>query len=893
MKNSIYASPLRVYLSLGILGLIGIYSGLNLPISLFPNSSKPQIWVEVPYGSHTMNEFIKKHGTILEPRFQSISTERVDVDRTQSYYYQNDAYWKIDFQWGTPIRSALKEVETIVHAYSNQFPEEVRNQISIYPSNKGQGFFVAIFYSSIRSLEEIYQLLEPLLIPQISQLSEAAPPKLYNPAEKEILIQLYPDRMAAYQLLPKDIVQAVQSSLSTAQGGTTLIGLQQWPIQIPKLFQNITDLKNIFIPTHGKQKFIPLTDLAKVDYALKTMNTWSAKTTGIPCLILFTTPRPGGNIKKMSDDIRQTIQKTLITLPKDIQYKVMVDPSEFIRSAIQNVFHEVGLGALLAVLILFLFIGSFKNTITAAIEIPLSMILAFIPMKLSGMSLNLISLGGLALSAGMNVDASVVVMENIFRHLHATPSTQPSPLASFQSRLALLVQAVQEVKWVVIASTLASLVVFLPLIFTSNLSGSILSDLAKAVCFSHGFSALVALILVPTIRLQLMSREKNEQKHIPSHSPLEKQMVWLENQYVKVLKRCIYSPQLQKKIYCGLVILLILLIIFILPVLPKELMGKPDTDFIHLNIQTQGHAVLKQMEDLTAEIDSQILNQFHDQIKYTYSNNYQPNASMILARLKNKNSMQFMLKKMQTHFTNTPLIQYQINPWNPAELPIPHPPQLKITIRGGTTDHRLQAAHDVHQLLEENQVFPRLSHEPSLQMATHIILKPDLYRLFHLRSHGIQFLPTDFGDLLRVMTTGRKIGEIFIDDQARDIVLRYLTHPHLSVEEIAALPIGVLNKMIPLRALTPVHTEKQIDSVYKENQRELYAIFGEGEVGDSTALNKSRLNRAKDVIEKAIQQQKLQVMTQMNTENSTPHSSEIPTLSFEMRMKKLIKPYIN
>ena len=126
--------------------------------------------------------------------------------------------------------------------------------------------------------------------------------------------------------------------------------------------------------------------------------------------MVFAQPKADGNVKRMAEDITASIKEVMKTVPSDIQYKALVDPSDFIRSAVENVMHEVLIAAFLAVVILFLFVGNLKNVITAAIEIPLSMILAFILMRISGMNLNLISLGGLALSAGMNVDASVVVM---------------------------------------------------------------------------------------------------------------------------------------------------------------------------------------------------------------------------------------------------------------------------------------------------------------------------------------------------------------------------------------------------------------------------------------------------------------------------------------------------
>src|SRR5262249_43045261 len=152
------------------------------------------------------------------------------------------------------------------------------------------------------------------------------------------------------------------------------------------------------------------------------------------------------------------------------------------------------------------------------IEIPLSMILALIPMRLCGMNLNLISLAGLALSAGMNVDASVVVTGNIFRHF----AKVHGPLRP-RERMEILLRAVKEIRFSVIASTIASVVVFLPLAFTSKLTNAVLGDLAKAVVFSHSFSAVIALILVPTVRFQLMSARPQAGEHL--HGPFEKWLV--------------------------------------------------------------------------------------------------------------------------------------------------------------------------------------------------------------------------------------------------------------------------------------------------------------------------------------------------------------------------------
>ncbi|MEK6579330.1 MAG: efflux RND transporter permease subunit, partial [Bdellovibrionota bacterium] len=406
-------------------------------------------------------------------------------------------------------------------------PVEIRYSSDVWTRGQNSGFLAISFYSSQRSLDELYKVLEPILSSRLTKVQDASETGLYNPTSKEIRIELIQDKMASLGLLPRDVGRTVTTALGGNSGGTITVGTQKISVQMPRVVQKLEDLSQVLIQTPNGQT-VHLSDIAHIDFGIQSGQSRSFKTSGQSSLILFSEPKPGGNIKKMAEDILDIVHEVEPSFPPDVQYKVLVDPSAFIRGAVHNVFHEVAIGALLAVLILFLFIGSFRNTITAAIEIPISMVLAFILMRLSGMNLNLFSLGGLALSAGMNVDASVVVMENIFRHFESSPAAR-----SFTERLSIIIGAVKEVQFAVIASTLSSVVVFLPLAFTSDLSYAVLGDLAKTVVFSHSFSAFVALILVPTVRLQIMSSAKG--KTVEVHSPIEKWIRKLERGYAGAL----------------------------------------------------------------------------------------------------------------------------------------------------------------------------------------------------------------------------------------------------------------------------------------------------------------------------------------------------------------------
>ncbi len=802
---------------LGFLGLLGIYAGFNLPVSLFPNSSKPVVWFSIPYGNLTSEEFLNTHGKAIENQVRGITVDKAEVEVIQAFYGRHSAEFEVFFKWGAIPNTALKEVQTLVNSYVARLSDESRDGLRLWLNNENSGFFAVSFFSETRDLDDLYDYLEPLIGPKIAKVKDAQDPVLWNPSSKEVRVEFNPNTMAALGLFPRDVDQAIATSLGGRNGGALTIGNSRLQVEMPRQLQKAEDLKHVPIISPAG-RMVHLGDFAHISVGPKTQDSKSFKTNGAPSLILFATPRPGGNVKRMSEELLQVVTELMPTLPKDIQYRVLVDPSEFIRSAVENVFHEVAIAALLAVFILFLFIGSVRNVITAAIEIPLSMILAFILMRWTGMNLNLISLGGLALSAGMNVDGSVVVMENIFRHFELEPGPHDAP-----SRLRLVMKAVSEVRFPIIASTIASLVVFLPLTLTSDLSYAILGDLAYAVVFSHGFSAIVALLLVPTVRLHLMQSGKDVGH---SHSPIEKQLKGLESWYGRTLGRFLLAPKFRLGSYAGLSLALVLLVLLVIPRLPKEIVGVPDTDWMVLSINTEGNTLVKQMEVQTEEIEKQLLTEFGSKVRYTFSQVRDPNRGNLMARLKNKGEMREVWKALEKRFTNTPLLRFWVGPWNPSELPIPNPPDMRIAVRGGTLLDRASVAKEINDLMEEKKVFPRIEMQPKADMTFSLVLSPYNEQWESLRQQGARFSAGDLADLVRVATQGRRTAYLPLKDRQTEIVFQFPQNYATSVEDVAALPVGVSSKIIPLKALARVERQEALPSLFREDQRELFVVKG-------------------------------------------------------------------
>ncbi len=837
--KTIYQANFRVYLCFALLALLGIVAGFDLPISLYPNSTRPTVQAGISYGALQAREFLETYGMAIESNLKSLQTKTLKVEQVKAEYSATSADYKVDFAWGADPKEAMREVQAIMNAQSSKWPKEIRDSLWVNFWSKTSGFVAISFFSAKRSLDDLYEMLNPEFYPHLQAIPDAQEAVLWNPNYKEIRITLNPEMLALTGLFPKDVEMAIAEGLRAPRGGNIQIEDKGLQIQVPRAINALADLKNHLIKT-PTQKLIPLSDVATIEQSLPTKGEQVFKTNGNKSLILFASPKSGANVKNLGEDILKITKDIMARMPADIEYRVLVDPSEFIRNSVSNVLQEVFLAAFLAVVVLFLFVGNLQNTITAALEIPLSMVLAFILMKFAGININLISLGGLALSAGMNVDASIVVMENIFAHMEKIKH-RLTP----EETLHLVTESVKEVRGPVIGSTIASLVVFLPLALTKDLTNAVLGDLSMAVVFSHGLSAIVALFLVPTIRLHLLNRRGGlEQLSAP---PIARQINWLETTYERLLNLYIHKhwPMIAAPI--GLTLVLAGLLYFGLPRLEKEIIGLPDTDWIILGVNAQGMNNVKEMEGQIDEAENELLNKFGDKILYTFVQIQRKNDGMIMARLKDKSDMDVMWKKIEGNFANTPTIRFWVVPWNPAELPIPNPPNLEVSIKGGTPEDRAMVAKEINSGITEQDIFPNVWYEPGTFMPEGIVFTPFTELWPELQRAGATFNTYDLADLTRVATEGKSIGTLTQDNKSMGINMQFPDHYLKTLPDIKALPIRVGQKIIPLMALGNIERQAVAHDIVREDGQEVTKVFGKVKKGAEKEKS-TRLEQAKEFL---------------------------------------------
>jgi multidrug efflux pump subunit AcrB len=815
MLLKILSNPKRLFVCIALLFLYGLYSGFNLPISMYPATSKPSVNMWVPYGTYSAEDFQKEFGNTIESRIKKITNSDIKVDKVDAYYEIDSAYYEIEFAWNTSFDRAKKEVELVSAGIASLLPKEIADRIGVWQRNKNSGFFAASLYSPKMNLRELYNLIDPILKPELELITDAEKAIIWNPEQYIISIRLIPEKMAAYGIFPSLIKKTVRQTLASYSGSSVKFGQNLQKFEIEANVKDVHDLSQISIAHNGK--IIYLKDVADIDFGRDLHRERNLKTNGVNSLILFAKPKSGANVKKMSENILKILKDKKTLLPDSIQIKVIVDPATTISKSVVNLIKDVVLAACMAVLVLFLFIGGIKNIGTAVIEIPLSMVLSFILMNYAGMNLNLISLGGLALAAGMNVDASIVIMENIFKHRNIW-AKQNRSCDTFLERIELVYNAVHEVAVPVMLSIVTTLIVFIPMAFTSDLTNAILGDLARAVIFSHAISGIVAIVVVPSVRV-LVLKNYNENIKAPLETPLKKFEAFYEKILIKLL-----SFRFSKNIAIALPLILVgLFSVTILPELPKEVIGKPGTDWVYMYINDFSTRSGRHMENLMQEVEDQALTKLGGMVDYTWFEKHNNNGGQIMYKLFDRKDMKKAEDILKEAFINTSDRKYRISTWNPASLPLPKENHFKVKITGSdediyTTTSRLRA------FLKEQNIYDRVRTNPNSKQNYAFVFTPHVERWKILNQKGYSIDVRNIADISQLTKEPVTLGALRYNKRFTNIKLSLSDDRFLKPELLKSYPIKIGEKIIPLSALGTFRSVRKPGERLVRNQQPLVEL---------------------------------------------------------------------
>ncbi|MRI59272.1 MAG: CusA/CzcA family heavy metal efflux RND transporter [Epsilonproteobacteria bacterium] len=776
-----------------VLALLGLQAYRQIPIDAFPDITPKQvvIYVESP-GNDA--EAIEKFVTYP---IESAMAGLVGVKRIVSSSLYGLGYVSVFFDEDYDIyflrqlvAQRLKNVD---------IPEQFGKPV-MGPNTTGLG---QVFWYRLRgphSLEDLKLIQEYIVKPMLKSVPGVEEVTSWGGYDKSIQITLDPNKMRSLSITLQEVEEAITQANSVGGGGYFEFNKEAYILRTDGLYKSLEDIEKTVIRSAGARS-ITIKDIAKVDYSKKPR--FGAVTlNGEETVFGMVLQRTGTNAAKVVEEIQKRLPQISQALPKDVQIEPLYDRSSIIQKAVAMMQEALLWGILLVVAVLFLFLWEVRTSLIVVLSLPLSLLIAFLVMQRLGLSANLMSLGGLAIAIGMVVDATIVVVENAYRHL-----------GQGGDRATLIARSTWEVTRPVIFAILIIAATFAPLLFLGGLAGKLYSPMAKNILIVMFASVLVALVLVPVVSYWFLRPRA-------------------ESEVVERLKR-VYKPLLEwvlahpRVVVAGSFVIFGILA-FLVAKQGKEFMPKLEEESIMYRVVAIPGTALGQSVELSRQIEEYLLERYPQVQKVlamigrsekgeTAGSNYMELLVLLdqeadLAKLRHR-----MSEDLRHHFAYVQFIPTQPIASRIEELLEGVRAELAVKIYGQDQKRLQSLADEVAQVLARIAGVDHLEVESQLGQPQ-IVVVPDYTKL---ALYGLK--ASDLARSVRLLFAKSAVAEYF--DGIKRLHITLGVEGYEDLERLGKLPlISVDGSVVRLEDVAKIIFKQGPAVIKRENMNRFVAV---------------------------------------------------------------------
>lgn len=483
------ARPIGTLMATSVVLVLGFFFLARLPLDLLPTIVYPQIRVNVN-NRGVEPEVLEE--TVAKPLEAALATTE-NLARIETEVQEGRVGINLHFNYGTDIDFALQDAAKNLERARGQLPEEA-DPPTIYKSDPSQiPIFEAAFSSPTRDLISLRDWVEYRLRPQLLTIEGVASVDVSGGLIREVQVILDQERLRSYGLSVSQVIDAIRNANQDVAAGRVSSPTREVVGKTAGKFQSVAEIRSLLLQVPGGGR-IPLAEIAEVRDTNQEQRMW-VRLDGVPAVKLSIRKQPDANTVKVADEVQERLEQLAATgfMPSNIHYEVTQNQADFIRNSVNSVRDAAVSGALLAMMVVFLFLGSLRKTFIIGTAIPIAILGTFVMMGLGKLTLNIMSLGGLALGVGMLIDSSIVMLENIFR-LAEEKHEDPEEAAH---------EGAGEVQSALVAATLTNVAAVVPFLLISGLAALIFKELILTITFAIFGSLAVALTIVPMLAAQL------------------------------------------------------------------------------------------------------------------------------------------------------------------------------------------------------------------------------------------------------------------------------------------------------------------------------------------------------------------------------------------------------
>jgi len=600
MVKGVVARPTTILIIFLLLIGLGLFAMLNLPIDLYPEISMPIMAVITQYTGAGPEEVERSVTRPLEAILSSVS----GLEKVSSISNKGSSIVIMEFTYGTDLSDASNSIRDSLERIRNYMPTGAQTPMIFKFDPSMIPIMGLMVTSDRRTPEELREIAEDTIIPRIEQTPGIATASVDGGREKIIRVEFPQTRLEAYDLTITQVQQMIAAQNIQTAAGTITEGGMSYILTTMGEYTSLDDIRNTAVTYRGggyaggavqMPRAILLRDLADV-YEGYRDETSTVYVNGQSAVTLNVSKQTGKNSVQTADTLRERLDRISRELPPDIIITELFNTTDMVENSLNQVTSTAFMGALLAILTLFLFLRAKKPTIIIGISIPVSVIITMLFMYFAGLTLNLMTMAGLILGIGMLIDNSIVILENIYKYREKGAKLKTAS-----------VLGTSEMITAITASTITTICVFAPLVMFQGIlemAGEMFSGLAFTVVISLAISLFTAIFLVPVLcshYLPIVTR-----KQVPLKGALAKVdakfehfYVWLETKYKNAVKKVLNH----KLVVILFLVVLLIISVALIPVIGWEFMPAQDQDNVNITATLpmgtplqETEAVLRQLQ---------------------------------------------------------------------------------------------------------------------------------------------------------------------------------------------------------------------------------------------------------------------------------------------------------
>jgi HAE1 family hydrophobic/amphiphilic exporter-1 len=581
LYKSAVKNPITTLMSFLAILVFGFYSLSNLPIDLYPEIEFPAITVVTTYRGASAADIESNISKPMESSLNAID----NLKEISSESRDNMSIVSLEFEYETDLSEAANDIRDALSLLENFLPEDADAPMILKISSS----MVPILMYAVTAQESyagIEQTLEELIVNPLNRIDGIGSINILGEPVRQIGIEIDPRKLEAYNLTVEQIGGLLQAENMNMPTGNVRMGSIDYPIRVTGEFTESGEIPEIVLGSFNGQS-IYLKDIAVVNDSIKDL-TIDERINGEQGVRIMITKQSGANTVKVAREVQKEMALLKESLPHDIVIETVMDTSSFIKGSINNLTQTLMYALIFVTLVVLFFLGRWRATFIIIITIPISLIVSFIYLYMSGNSVNIISLSALSIAIGMVVDDAIVVLENISKHIDRGASPREAAI-----------YATNEVWLAVIVTTLTIVAVFLPMTLVGGMTGVMFRQLGWIVSITVTTSTVSAITLTPMLSSKLLKLKRSEKQsfHQKRIVPMFDR---LDNAYGKLL-----GWSIKHKTGVSISALLIFIgSILLVPKLGTDFMPESDESSFSVAIELQTGTRVEKTMQLARKIDA-------------------------------------------------------------------------------------------------------------------------------------------------------------------------------------------------------------------------------------------------------------------------------------------------